>query len=185
MLRTSDCDILLVPGLEGSGPDHWQTRWEAKLSTARRVEQESWTRPVRDAWASRLSEAVHAGDPARPIVLVAHSLGVVAVAHAAPLLRPGLVRGAFLVSPADVESEALPGVDPAFAPIPRDPLPFPSVLVASRTDPHCTFERAEDLAYAWGSAITDAGDVGHINVESGHGPWPEGTMRFAGFLKTL
>jgi predicted alpha/beta hydrolase family esterase len=48
------------------------------------------------------------------------------------------------------------------------------LLVASRTDPHCTYERAEDYAYAWGSALVDAGEAGHINVASGHGPWPEG-----------
>jgi hypothetical protein len=77
------------------------------------------------------------------------------------------------------------GVDPAFAPLPRDPLPFPSLLVASRSDPYCTFERAEDFAYAWGSALLDAGDAGHVNIASGYGPWPEGLMRFAGFLRRL
>jgi predicted alpha/beta hydrolase family esterase len=41
-MRTSDADLLIVPGLGGSGPDHWQTRWEQKLSTARRVEQSDW-----------------------------------------------------------------------------------------------------------------------------------------------
>jgi uncharacterized protein len=73
----------------------------------------------------------------------------------------------------------------SFAPIPRDPLPFPSLVVASRTDPYCSYERAEDFAYAWGAAIVDAGEAGHINTEAGFGPWPEGLMRFAGFLKLL
>jgi uncharacterized protein len=59
------------------------------------------------------------------------------------------------------------------------------VVVASRSDPHCTYERAEDLSYAWGAALSDAGDAGRINQSSGHGPWPEGLMRFAGFLKAL
>ncbi|MFC6051089.1 RBBP9/YdeN family alpha/beta hydrolase, partial [Methylobacterium hispanicum] len=79
----------------------------------------------------------------------------------------------------------LPDSVRAFAPLPRDPLPFPSLVVASRTDPHCDYARAEDFAYAWGAAIVDAGDSGHINVASGHGPWPEGLMRLAGFMKTL
>ena len=52
-------------------------------------------------------------------------------------------------------------------------------------DPHCAYEKAEDISYAWGAAIVDAGDAGHLNTESGHGPWPEGLMRFAGFLKHL
>ena len=73
----------------------------------------------------------------------------------------------------------------AFAPMPRDPLPFPSLLIASRTDPYCTYDRADDFAHSWGSLTVDAGESGHINVASGHGPWPEGLMRLAGFMKGL
>jgi len=183
-MRTSDCDILIIPGYSNSGPDHWQTRWERQLSTARRAELGNWDSPKRDIWTSALVRAVEACR--RPVVLVAHSLGVVTVAHAAPLLPAKAVRGAFLVGLPDVERSGFePAIDRAFAPLPRDPLPFPSVLVASRTDPYCSYERAEDFAYAWGAAIVDAGDAGHINTASGYGPWPEGLMRFAGFLKGL
>lgn len=183
-MRTSDCDIIIVPGYTNSGPDHWQSRWERKLSTARRVEQDDWDAPVKNAWVSRLVDAVAASR--RPSVILAHSLGVVTVAHAAPLLPGGVVRGAFLVAPADVDDTGLiPAVDSAFAPIPLDPLPFPSLLIASRSDPYCAYERAEDFAFAWGSALVDAGEAGHVNADSGFGPWPEGLMRFAGFLKCL
>jgi len=182
-MRTSECDILIVPGLTNSGPDHWQSRWQHKLSTARRVEQDDWERPGRDAWTARLVDAVAAAR--RPVVLVAHSLGVLTVAHAAASLPPGKVRGAFLVALPDVEESSVPAVEEAFAPIPREPLPFPSILVASRSDPYCAYHRAEDFAYAWGSALADAGDAGHLNTASGHGPWPEGLMRFAGFMGKL
>ena len=183
-MRSADCDILIVPGLNGSGADHWQTRWERQLSTARRVEQDSWDAPEREAWSARIVAAVAAAK--RPVALVAHSLGVIAVAHAAPRLSPEKVRGGFLVCPPDVESPAqTPPETLSFAPLPGDPLPFPAILVASRTDPYCTYARAEDLAYTWGAAIVDAGESGHLNTESGHGPWPEGLMRFAGFLKRL
>ena len=183
-MRTTDCDILIVPGLGSSGPEHWQTRWEGRLSTARRVEQDDWDRPLRDAWVERLVKEVALSE--RPVVLIAHSLGVVALALAAPAFPSGRVRGGFLVALPDVDSPHLvPAVVRPFAPLPRDPLPFPSLLVASRTDPHCAYERAEDAAYAWGSALVDAGEAGHLNTASGHGPWPEGLMRFAGFLRTL
>ena len=182
-MRTADCDILFVPGLGGSGPDHWQTRWESKLSTARRVEQEDWLQPDRDGWATRITEAVQAST--RPALIVAHSLGVVAVAHAAPAFPPGIVRGAFLVGLPDVERPDIPAILHAFSPIPRDPLPFPSLLVASRNDPYGSYERAEDFSYAWGAAMVDAGEAGHLNPESGFGPWPEGLMRLAGFLRQL
>ena len=183
-MRTSDCEILIVPGYDNSGPDHWQTRWEAQLSTARRVEQANWLEPDREAWASRIVEEVERA--VRPVVLVAHSLGVVAVAYAAPRLSGEKVRGAFLVGLPDVEDPAFPlEAEKRFAPIPREPLPFPSVLVASRNDPYCSYEKAEDVSYAWGAAFVDAGESGHMNTASGHGPWPEGLMRFAGFLKRL
>jgi uncharacterized protein len=183
-MRTSDCDILMVPGYGGSGPDHWQSRWERQLSTARRIEQASWDAPKRDEWVARIVSEV--GRAKRPVVIVAHSLGVAAFAHAGAQMTGTRVRGAFLVGLPDVENpDLLPGVPLDFGPIPRDPLPFPSILIASRTDPYCAYDKAEDIAYSWGSAIVDAGDSGHINTESGHGPWPEGLMRFAGFLKKL
>ena len=183
-MKTADCDILIVPGLAGSEEEHWQARWASRLATARIVEQADWHDPEPAAWQGRIVEAVSAAT--RPVVLIAHSLGVVACARAAPRFAPGVVRGALLVALPDVEeAPGLPESVRAFAPLPRDPLPFPSLLVASRTDPHCPYARAEDIAYAWGAQLVDAGESGHINVASGHGPWPEGLMRLAGFLKTL
>jgi hypothetical protein len=183
-MRVSDADIIMVPGWGNSGSDHWQTRWEAKLSTARRVRQRDWMHPNRDEWVKALVAEVEAST--RPAVLVAHSVAVPTVAHAAPLFTPGKVIGAFLVAPTDETAiRSIPDMDDAFAPIPREPLPFPSLLVASRNDPYCEFAFAEDLAYCWGSAFADHGDAGHINSASGHGPWPEGLMRFAGFLSRL
>lgn len=183
-MKTADCDILILPGYAGSEEEHWQARWAARLKTARIVAQDDWHRPDPEAWRARVAEAVAAAT--RPVILIAHSLGVVAAVEAAPHFPEGVVRGALLVAFPDIEAGAdLPESVRAFAPVPRDPLPFPSLLVASRTDPHCTYERAEDYAYAWGSALVDAGEAGHINVASGHGPWPEGLMRLAGFLAPL
>ena len=101
-MRTSDVDILMVPGWNGSGPDHWQSRWERNLKTARRVEQEDWDRPDKDKWVGNIIRVVAAS--ARPAVLVAHSLGVHAVAHAAEKLPEGAVTGAFLVAAPDIEN---------------------------------------------------------------------------------
>lgn len=191
-MRTSDVDILIVPGWSSSGADHWQSRWERSLKTARRVEQDDWFNPVRDAWVARLAAAIAVAE--RPPVLVAHSLGCAAVAHAALKLPPGLIAGAFLVAPADVDqADAWPetagytfdNTQGGFAPLPSARMPFPSTLIASSTDPYCSPERARHLAGAWGSTLVEAGDVGHINTASGHGPWPEGLLRFGAFLKSL
>ncbi|MFC7396615.1 RBBP9/YdeN family alpha/beta hydrolase [Chelatococcus sp. GCM10030263] len=183
-MRVADLDILFVPGLGGSGPDHWQSRWQEKLSTAVRVAQDDWSRLAVEPWRDRLVAAVVAAT--RPVIIVAHSAGVIAVAHAAPHLPRSVVRGAFLVAPPSEQVlAALPECEAAFAALPRARLPFPAVLVASRADPFCTFEEATELAAAWGVTLADAGEAGHINADSGHGPWPEGLMRFAGFLKRL
>ncbi len=186
-MRISDADILFVPGLGGSGPEHWQTRWESKLSTARRIEQADWHRPSLEAWMRGIAEEVARSESAgRPVVLIAHSLGGLATVHTAPLLPSGCVAGAYLIAPpSDAIVAAQPEIDKAFLPVPMAPLPFASVLVASRTDPYAALAESEARAAAWGSTFVDAGDAGHINAESGHGPWPEGLMRLATFLKTL
>ena len=182
-MKAKDADILIIPGYTNSGPDHWQTRWEEKLSSARRVEQAEWSKPVLADWKASLVAAVN--DSTKPVVLVAHSLGVATAVQAVPEFR-NKIAGAFFVAPPDV---ANPNVRPkhlmTFGPYPRDPLPFPSITVASRNDPFCAFDVAEDIAGAWGSLFIDAGERGHINAESGHGPWPEGTLTFAKFVSQL
>lgn len=182
-MKVKDADILIVPGYTNSGPDHWQSRWQSKLSTARRVEQAEWSKPVREDWTASVARAVNEAE--RPVVIVAHSLGVASAIQAIPhFIKP--VAGAFLVAAPDVANPAIrPRHLMTFGPYPREPLPFPSISIASRNDPYCPFEVAEDIAAAWGSRFIDAGDAGHINADSGFGPWPEGTMTFASFLTGL
>ncbi|WP_274426841.1 RBBP9/YdeN family alpha/beta hydrolase [Chelativorans sp. YIM 93263] len=182
-MKAKDADILIIPGYTNSGPDHWQSRWEARMSTARRVEQAEWSKPVREDWVGRVVEAVNESE--RPVVLVAHSLGIACAIHGIPEYKNEVV-GAFFVAPPEVDN---PRIRPkhlmTFGPYPRDPLPFPSIVVASRDDHFGSFEAAEDIAAAWGSKFLDAGEAGHINAESGFGPWPEGTLTFAHFLAKL
>lgn len=183
VMRTSDSDLILVPGLGGLDPDHWQARWGGRLSTARHVEQRDWHAPDPEDWTDRIVAAV--AETTRPAVILAHGLGVIATVRAAPSFRPDVVRGALLVAPLDVERPDLDAHVHAFSPVPRDPLPFPALLVASRNDPNCDYARADDFAHAWGAALVDAGEAGSLDSASGHGPWPEGLMRLAGFMKGL
>lgn len=182
-MKASEADILIVPGYKNSGPDHWQSRWQAKLSTARRVEQDSWEKPVVEEWTARIGEAVNVAE--KPAIVVAHSLGAAATIQAIPRFRRR-VAGALLVAPPDV---ANPKIRPrhlrTFGPYPTDPLPFPAIVIASRNDPFCSIDVADDIAASWGAVFMDAGESGHINAESGFGPWPEGLMVFARFLGKL
>ena len=164
--------VLLLPGWQNSDGAHWQSRWEA-LYGYHRVEQHDWMRPLRGDWTARLEEVVVDADG--PVVLVAHSLGCILTAWwAAHSRNTAKVRGALLVAPGDVEQPDVAGYLPGWAPIMRQRLPFPAVLVGSRDDPYCRFERAQALAETWGAGFIDLGARGHINAESGLGDWPEG-----------
>lgn len=167
--------ILTVPGLNNSGPDHWQTIWEQSLGACRRVELGLWSRPHRNTWVNRLNLDIRAAD--RPVVLAAHSLGCLAVAWWAALERPapgGKVLGALLVAPPDVDIAPLDERLRGFGPAPVEPLPFPAIVVASRNDPYLGWRAARKLARQWGAGFADAGAVGHINALSGLGDWPFG-----------
>lgn len=182
-MRIADVDILILPGLGNSGPGHWQRRWGERFSTGRFVEQAEWDRPQLRDWVTTIERQIIMST--RPVVLVAHSLAVSAVVHTAQQLKDTKVRGAFLVSAPDHESDDLPLEAQGFGRVPRDPLPFPSMLVASTTDPFCSIERAVDMSTAWGSDMHLAHNAGHINVASGHGPWPEGLMMFTRLMQRL
>lgn len=167
--------ILNVPGLYNSGPGHWQTRWEQLYPWFDRVDLGLWDAPDRQVWVQRLDQAIRAAQG--PVILVAHSLGCVAVACWAALVGHSgrdPVVGALLVAPADPDSPRAPTPLKQFAPAPGSALPFPSILVASRNDPHASFDRSTRMARAWGSHLVDAGAAGHINADSRLGDWPLG-----------
>lgn len=171
--RTPLC--LTLPGLDGSGPDHWQTRWEGERPNVERVDLGHWSHPSRNLWLSRLDRAI--AQARGPVVLVAHSLSCHLVAWWAALAGEGAARpvaGALLVAPPDMDRVHIDHRIAEFAPSPRAVLPFPSVVVASRDDPWCDSSRAREMAGNWLAAFCDAGDAGHINGQSRLGSWCEG-----------
>ena len=167
-----DHRVLLVPGLHNSGAGHWQTLWEqADPATFTRVVQREWDAPACADCVEAIEQAVvRAG---ASVVLAAHSLGCIAIAHWA-MGRHSPVRGALLVAPPDPERPDFPTGATGFAPVPKRPLGFPSILVASTNDPYGSFAHAEACAAGWGSRLVNLGPAGHINTASGLGPWPDG-----------
>jgi predicted alpha/beta hydrolase family esterase len=173
--------VLTVPGWNGSGPSHWQTIWERKKGYER-VYQRDWQNPEIEEWTARLAAAISAG--AGDAVLVAHSLGCLTVGHwaAAYPRSASQVRSAFLVAPPDVGSRpGCPQPWRRFAAT-ASALPFRSLVVASESDPNCKLRFAEETARGWGSQFLNAGHAGHINVASGHGPWPQGEKLLRGLI---
>ncbi|MBI5119705.1 MAG: alpha/beta hydrolase [Rhodospirillales bacterium] len=160
--------------LRNSGPDHWQSHWEAKLPGARRVVQDDWDHPDKDSWIANLDACVAEADA--PIVLIAHSLACALVAHwAGASEHVAKVHSALLVAPADVDSELhTPPVARCFAPMPLDLLPFKSLVLASQDDPYVEPLRAHFFASCWYSGFLDVGALGHVNSDSHLGDWDEG-----------
>lgn len=166
-------NVLILPGLYNSGPEHWQTHWERAHPEFRRVEQDDWDRPRCSDWVARLEDAVREGGP--DTVLVAHSSSCALVARWAETTKqPRWVRGALLVAPSDTEAPSYPEGPEGFSPMPLNRLPFPSIVVASSDDPYVTLERAEEFARAWGSEFVNIGPGGHLNSASRLGDWPVG-----------
>lgn len=161
--------VLIVPGINDSGPEHWQTWWQTWEPGAMRVVQADWRTPDLSRWAARVGENL--AQAAEPLWIVAHSFGCLASVRAA-VDYPGRVAGALLVAPAD---PARFGLD---AELSAHPLDFPSLVVASTNDPWLSFERAAYWAIRWGSRLVNLGQAGHINAESGYGPWPQGHALF-------
>ena len=169
--------ILIVPGLRDDVPAHWQTLLAARLDRVRTVPPMGRADLDCRTKVEAIEREAQAIDG--PVIIVAHSGGVVMVAHwAAETRRP--ILGALLATPADFEQpmpEGFPTIEELRAggwlPVPRAPLPFPSIVAASRNDPLGRFERVAELAACWGGQLVDLGEVGHLNPASGYGEWPD------------
>lgn len=173
--------ILIVPGLNGSGPGHWQTLWEEKYG-CERVNQRDWGNPDLAEWIDTLNSTVMA--EAECTIIVAHSLGCLTVAHWAHAYPENTrrIQCALLVAPPDVESSScIPETLRRFAS--NDVIPFPSVLVGSENDHYMTLDSARRRAGHWNSRFINAGAAGHINLDSGHGPWPQGEILLMDLIK--
>jgi uncharacterized protein len=168
--------VLIVPGLRDHVDDHWQTLLAARLQHVRTVPPMGRENLDRAARVGAIEQTAREIDG--PIIVVAHSGGVIMVAHWAQWTRRD-VRGALLAAPPDFERPMPPGFPTTYAlqadgwlPVPRDLLPFPSIVAASRNDPLAEYDRVTSLAHAWGSRLVDLGNVGHLNPASGFGEWP-------------
>jgi uncharacterized protein len=174
----SAATVVLVPGLRGHVEDHWQTRLAASMPGARMVLPLGRTNAALQARVTLLDHVVE--QVAGPVILVAHSAGVLVTVHWAAQYSPTRVVGALLATPPALADE-LPPEYPSIVelrargwlPIPRQPLPFPSIVAESSDDPLSNPFRLGSLAATWGSRVHDLGAVGHLNPASGYGEWPQ------------
>ncbi|MEM1306711.1 MAG: alpha/beta hydrolase [Pseudomonadota bacterium] len=193
-MKVADLDVVLLAGWTAPSHDLWLSRWTRQMRTARFIEQADWETPQIDDWIATIEAAVseptssdtsdNEGIARKPLLFIAHSCGVTAFVRALPRLPRDRIAGAFLVAPPDLAtSDIWPATHGGFREMPLDPLNIPAIVIASSNDPYCDLARARTFAEAWGAAFKDVGAAGHINTASGHGPWPEGTLALAHFLK--
>jgi predicted alpha/beta hydrolase family esterase len=186
MSSSSKVRVLVIPGLYGSGPAHWQTWLQSRLPRAVRVEQDDWKEADLQRWSARIGEVLDEA-PDTPHVAVAHSFGCLALAHclAERRARParddaqGGLHGALFVAPAEPERFRLVEW------LPRHALGLPATVFASDTDPWMSAESARRWATAWGAGFVNLGDVGHINAESGFGPLPRALHHTQGLIHRI
>lgn len=179
--------VVLVPGLRDHVEDHWQTHLEKKLDKVRSVPPLEHDKLSRDSRVAALDAVL--SDIEGPVVLVAHSAGVMITAQwARQHSRP--IAGALLVTPPDFDfpmGEPYPTQeqlqDNGWMPVPRQRLPFPSTVAASRNDPLADYRRVVGLAEGWGSQVLDLGEVGHLNPAAGYGYWPRAEELVQGLIE--
>lgn len=169
--------ILIVPGLREHVAEHWQTLLAARLSNVRSVAPLETDKLDCMARVRAIQHELEQIDG--PVILVAHSAGVLMVAHwAAHYSRP--IKGALLAAPPDLDavwpsnypsSETLRGQ--GWNPLPQGPLPFRSIVAGSTNDHLASLPAVTRMAEGWGAELLNLGDVGHLNPAAGFGHWQQ------------
>ena len=181
--------VLLLQGWLGSGPGHWQRHWMALRPHWRVVDFGSWEQPDPQGWRLALDAAIAGCE--RPPLLIAHSLGCLA---AAALLATSVppdsaaapaIAAALLVAPPDPGRPDTPLPLRPFHPVARTRFGVPGQLLLSSDDPYASEAYALALAEAWGLEPLRLGPLGHVNADSGLGPWPEGLALAEALLARL
>ena len=170
--------VLFVPGLRDHVEDHWQTILARKIAGSHTVAPLERDKLSCDARVAALDAAYR--KLSGPVVLVAHSAGVMIAVHWIRRHSPR-IHGALLATPADLESP-LPAGYPGFQeiasngwlPIPRERLNFRAIVAASTNDPLARFNRVDGFARDWGARLMNVGAVGHLNPAAGFGRWTQG-----------
>lgn len=174
---------VILPGIGGSGDQHWQTLWEQADPRFQRFKPSSWDQPLLADWVDALDRAVSSASG--PVVLVAHSLACLLVAHWSAHSKTADVAGAFLVSVPDPAGPNFPAAAASFQAVPSIALAFPSLIVASSNDPYGSIAYAHQRRKQWNAGIVEVGPIGHVNASSGLGAWEQGRALLAAFSAGL
>jgi len=180
-MKREDIQLIMIPGLGGSGESHWQTFWEKNDPSIVRVEQKDWDNPVCQVWVDQVEDTLK-GIPNKTFVLIAHSLGCATVIHAYAQQKLPNVIGVFMVALPDVNQEDFPKECQFYSPLPDVKFEFPSIMIASSNDPYSSLNVIENTSKNLGSVFISLGERGHIGTAANLGNWDEGKILFEKFL---
>lgn len=167
---------LIVPGLNNSDAQHWQTHWQAQLLGSRRIKLNDWATPNLNKWCEAIEQALAAAH--EPTILIAHSFGALASARMAQL-QPEKIRALFLVAPADPDKFSIADQ------LPQQPLGVKTQVIASTNDPWMSADKAAQWALNWGADFLLVKDLGHINSASNIAQWPQGMEQLQRLVYSL
>ena len=166
--------FLILHGLQGSGPDHWQSWLAERLAQAgedvRYPDLPDPDNPRVAEWAEVLHAELEAMSGERTVVC--HSLACLLWAHEAERARADRV---LLVTPpcpvAPIPEAA------SFYPAPLDADAVRATarelrVVGSDNDPYCPAGAERSFAQPLGLPCDVLPGAGHVNPDAGFGPWP-------------
>lgn len=170
--------FLILHGLGGSGPDHWQT-WLAHELIRKNfhVKYPTFTNfdsPNRKVWLDELSTALRTIPKENNLTIITHSLGCLLWLHYASTQNKQIAKQVILVappSPNHILNEAQ-----SFYPVPLDGNNLKkasenTLFIHSSNDPYCSIEDSSRFLNLGLPSITIP-NAGHINTLSGYGKWP-------------
>jgi predicted alpha/beta hydrolase family esterase len=179
---TGNVKIFTIPGLYGSGKQHWQTRWE-DLYGYTRINQNEWNDPLYDQWHENLFKVLRTNG-SESVVLIAHSLGCHLVAKSYPIIKKW-TRGIFFVAPPNLDSEALRKDLSSFKSAKSEGFECVAWLIYSEDDPFASVPYSKSMGDTLRMKTFTVGKRGHINSDSNIGNWDEGSLLFNQMLKMI
>jgi len=169
--------FLIIHGLGGSGPDHWQT-WLYHELTNRNMNVcyptfSNFDTPDKEVWLRELSDCLSTIPHNHTLTVITHSLGCLLWLHHLETETIRNAEQAILVAPPSPTITLKSAKSFYHPPLNSSHLvkgAKETVFVHSTNDPYCSIKDAE-LYTKLGAKSIIFPNMGHINTESGYGRW--------------
>ena len=176
----SQRSFLILHGLEGSGPGHWQTWLADRLRAGgERVAfpmLPEADHPRLDEWLRELGRHLQDSAPRAGRTVVCHSLGCLLWLHHARTATPEAGAARVLLVAPPCQSSGIAEIDDFF-PVPLSPVAVAGAasqtrLVCAANDPYCPEGALRRYGNPLGLTVDLIADAGHLSGDDGYGPWP-------------